>query len=70
MAPLLSANPRYALTMLDQNTLQQLRQLVAKLHLLRLDHTEYALLKALVLFKPGLNDFTWKNSLTESIFSF
>ena len=35
--------------------LQQLRQVVGRLRLLRLDHTEFACLKALVLFKPGFN---------------
>lgn len=34
--------------------LQQLRQVVERLRLLRLDHTEFACLKALVLFKPGM----------------
>ena len=33
--------------------LRHLHQVVARIHLLRLDHTEFACLKALVLFKPG-----------------
>lgn len=33
--------------------LRQLHQLIGRINLLRLDHTEFACLKALVLFKPG-----------------
>ena len=35
------------------NGLQQLRQLVTRIVAVRMDHTEYACVKALVLFKPG-----------------
>lgn len=34
--------------------LRHLHQVIGRIHLLRLDHTEFACLKALVLFKPGI----------------
>lgn len=33
--------------------IQQLRDLLVRIHSMRIDHTEYACLKALVLFKTG-----------------
>ena len=41
--------------------LRQIHQVIARIHLLRLDHTEFACLKALVLFKPGIAYFLYSS---------
>lgn len=43
--------------------LRQIHQVIARIHLLRLDHTEFACLKALVLFKPGIAYFLYSSWL-------
>lgn len=34
-------------------TVEGMRDVITRLHALRVDHTEYACLKALILFRPG-----------------
>lgn len=40
---------------------RQLREVVGKISALRLDHTEFTCLKAIMLFKPGKYSAPWKS---------